>query len=199
MSVMIDKTPTQKYNHGMILTYSDIVKKESSIRKARKAIFEKKYLKIGHGLYCQGTIDYDSLEVIFSRYKNIIVTLNTAFEIYDMVDRNSDKYTIATVEWSRVITSINVDQIFTSKKYFSIGKTKMLYQGFYIYIYDKERLLIELIRNKHRFPYDYYKEVVNSYRKLFINHELDINKLRKYLKHFTYGNSILSRIMEVIV
>ena len=145
----------------------------------------RKYLKIGHGLYCQGTIDYDSLEVIFSLYKNIIVTLNTAFEIYDMVDRNSDKYTIATVEWSRVITSINVDQIFTSKKYFSIGKTKMLYQGFYIYIYDKERLLIELIRNKHRFPYDYYKEVVNSYRKLFNNNELDINKLRKYLKHFT--------------
>ena len=183
----------------MILTYADIVKKESNVRRARNAIEKKKYFKIGHGLYVKDLITYDSLELIFYRYKNITITLDTAFEIYDMVDRNNPKYTIATIEGSKMIYSINVEQVFVSKKYYGIGRTKMNYKGFTIYIYDKERLLIELIRNKYRLPYDYYKEVVNSYRALVKNNEIDFVKLNKYLKHFAYGNNILSRIMETVL
>ena len=33
-------------------------------------------------------------------------------------------------------------------------------------IYDKERMLIELVRNKKNIPYDMYKEIVNNYRKI---------------------------------
>ncbi len=34
-----------------------------------------------------------------------------------------------------------------------------------INIYDKERMLIELIRNKNQMAFDYYKEIISNYRK----------------------------------
>ncbi len=33
-----------------------------------------------------------------------------------------------------------------------------------IKIYSKERLLIELIRHRNKIPFDYYKEIISSYR-----------------------------------
>ena len=47
-----------------------------------------------------------------------------------------------------------------------MGKTKMNYDGVDIVIYDKERLLVELIRNKRKFSFDFYKEIIASYRKI---------------------------------
>jgi hypothetical protein len=43
-----------------------------------------------------------------------------------------------------------------------------------IRIYDKERLLIELIRLQNRFPYDCYKEIILNYRA--IADSLDSNR-----------------------
>ena len=42
----------------------------------------------------------------------------------------------------------------------------MNYDGVDIVIYDKERLLVELIRNKRKFSFDFYKEIIenNGYR-----------------------------------
>ena len=40
-------------------------------------------------------------------------------------------------------------------------------------VHNKERLLVELIRNKRKFSFDLYKELVESYRKIV--HELDMN------------------------
>ena len=39
-------------------------------------------------------------------------------------------------------------------------------------MYNKERLLIELLRNKNKLPYDYYKEILINYRTIV--HDLDI-------------------------
>ena len=46
-----------------------------------------------------------------------------------------------------------------------------------INIYSKERLLIELIRYKNKLPYDYYKEIIDSYRRII--HELDIELIEE--------------------
>lgn len=40
------------------------------------------------------------------------------------------------------------------------------YEGLKINIYDKERMLIDLARNKNKIGYDLYKEITSNYRKL---------------------------------
>ena len=49
-------------------------------------------------------------------------------------------------------------------------------------IYDKERMLIELLRYKNRLPYDYYKEILGHYRELL--YELDIERIQDYAATF---------------
>lgn len=40
----------------------------------------------------------------------------------------------------------------------------MEYRGLMISIYGQERLLVDLIRTKSKLPFDYYKEIIGSYR-----------------------------------
>ena len=56
-----------------------------------------------------------------------------------------------------------------------MGKTKMNYDGVDIVIYDKERLLVELIWDKRKFSFDFYKEIIVSYRRII--YELDMTCL----------------------
>lgn len=67
-------------------------------------------------------------------------------------------------------------------KYWNIGKTEINYNNIKIKIYDKERMLIELVRYKNKISYDMYKEIINNYR--LIIDKLDLLKLQDYLNNF---------------
>ena len=65
-----------------------------------------------------------------------------------------------------------------------------------IRIYNKERLLIELIRKKNQIPFDYYKEIISNYRKIV--DELDMYKIEEYLTLFKNEVNLASILqMEV--
>lgn len=77
------------------------------------------------------------------------------------------------------------------KDFLKIGLAKCKIEEAELFIYDKERLLIELVRYKTKLSYELYKEVINNYRK--IKNELDFMKVYKYAQVF---NS--SYIMQTI-
>lgn len=68
------------------------------------------------------------------------------------------------------------------KDFLKVGLTKCKIEETELFIYDKERLLIELVRYKTKLPYELYKKVINSYRK--IKNELDFMKVYKYAHVF---------------
>jgi hypothetical protein len=59
-----------------------------------------------------------------------------------------------------------VTQVFLSENVFVQGKTEMDYDGVAITIYNRERMLIEALRNSKSMPFDYYKEIIGGYRKI---------------------------------
>ena len=62
----------------------------------------------------------------------------------------------------------------------------------YVNIYDKERLLVELIRKRNQISFDYYKELISSYRES--SDKLDMYKIEKYLA--LYKNEVnLSNVL----
>ncbi len=65
-----------------------------------------------------------------------------------------------------------------------------------IRVYDKERMLIELARNKNKMGYDEYKEIVINYRK--IADDLDIEKIEEYLKNYTNGDKLFEIIQNEV-
>ena len=48
-------------------------------------------------------------------------------------------------------------------------------------------MLIELIRNRKSYGFDYYKEIMNNYREL--KDQLDMGKITEYIKVFLLKNT----------
>ena len=82
-------------------------------------------------------------------------------------------------------------------RYFNIGITYIYYNNVRIKIYDKERMLIELVRNKNNMSYDMYKEIINNYRSIV--DELNFLKLQDYLSNFKNKDKYLKIIQEEVL
>ena len=81
-------------------------------------------------------------------------------------------------------------------KYFEVGKTTIIVDGVEIKIYNKERMLIELIGNRKSYGFDYYKEIINNYRE--IREQLDIGKLADYINIFSNDDYLYDVIMKEV-
>ena len=78
-----------------------------------------------------------------------------------------------------------------------MGKVRMQYHNTEINIYSLERMLIELMRFRSRLPFDYYKEIVLSYRNKV--EKMDIAKVEEYAEKFRNAGSLMDMIqMEVL-
>ena len=78
----------------------------------------------------------------------------------------------------------------------SLGVEKKEYDGTEISIFNRERMLIELIRNKNKLSFDYYKEIVASYRRII--NELDIQAVQDYAKWLPKTRLVMDTIqMEI--
>ena len=78
----------------------------------------------------------------------------------------------------------------------SLGLIEKEQEGTVIRIYDKERMLIELMRYKDKLPYDYYKEIVIGYRDLV--YKLDVQRLEEYTEKFPKSQLIWNRLLNEV-
>ena len=70
-------------------------------------------------------------------------------------------------------------QIFENSGKLHLGEISAKYNDCSFRIYDKERMLVELLRHKNQLPFDYYKEVLRNYRQII--HELDVPRIYDYI------------------
>ena len=165
----------------MILLYKDLVNKKYSDYQIKKLLKEEKLYMIKKGVYST-TKEYNELECIAKKHPNAVFTLETACYCYGLYKKNQVPYVIATKQKDRKIKEDNIKQIFVSDNLYNLGISKVTYQGFKILIYDLERLLIDVVRNKKNMDYDHYSEIINNYKK--IGKLLNNTKLENYLKEF---------------
>ena len=137
------------------------------------------------------------LEIIMKKYPNAILTLNSAFYYYGLTDTIPDHYYVATPKSNRKIEDVRVKQIYENSNAFEMGKTTIEYDGVDITIYNEERLLIELIRNKRKFSFDLYKEIISNYRKLI--HKKDMTQIMEYAYELPKTNMVMETIrLEIL-
>ena len=70
------------------------------------------------------------------------------------------------------------------------------YNGDDITVFSKERLLVELIRNKSKLPYDYYKEIIGNYRKII--YELDFEAVEEYANNLPKTKMVMETIQSEV-
>ena len=70
-------------------------------------------------------------------------------------------------------------------------------EGNNLHIYGRERLLLELLRNKTKLSFDYYKEVLSNFRK--ITGELNMQDIQDYVYELPKSAMIMDLLqLEVL-
>lgn len=149
----------------MLFSYAQIKEKYSSQYQIDKVLKDGKLFQIEKGIYSDKKHE-NELSVISFKYPNAVLTLNSAFYFYNLTDTIPEKYYLATERGASKISDSRVIQKFENSDTVQLGAVETLENGGKIHIYNKERLLLELLRNKSKLPFDYYKEVLNSFRKI---------------------------------
>lgn len=175
----------------MIYTYNQCLEIWKSDYKINQAIKDGALYKIEKGIYAD-TPNVSTLEILIAKYPKAILTMDTAFYYYGLTDVIPDEYWIATDKSSRALKDSRIRQMFVDSSILNRGVVSMQKNNVSFRIYDKERMLIELLRFKNKLPYDYYKEILNRYR--IIIQDLDIERIQKYAATFPKSKMILEAL-----
>ena len=180
----------------MLLTYSQCRNKFGTDYKIKNLLKSEKLFKVQEGIY--STSNYSSTQEFISiKYPDAILTMDSAFYSHGLTDVIPDIYHLATRREATRIKDERIKQYFMKDSIFELGKTEIEFQGEKIKVYNQERMLIELIRNKSKIPLDYYKEIIGNYRSRV--NEMDFGKISEYAEHFKMNHTIMNTIqLEVL-
>lgn len=179
----------------MILLYKDLIKQYKSDYEIKKIIREGNLFKIEKGIYSDSN-NVNYLEVITKKYPNAIFTMDSAFYYHNLTDVIPDKEYLALRRDSTKINDDRIKTVYYQDKIFEIGKSTMKVNNVDIQIYDKERMLIELIRNRNNLGFDYYKEIIGNYRD--IKETLNSKKIAEYISKFAIEDHLYDVIMKEV-
>jgi len=182
----------------MVYKYSELLNHRDfgNDKKIKQSIENKILFKLECGLYSDKEKTSD-LEIIAKLYERAIFTSDSAYFYHGLADNIPSHYYLATKKRTRKIIDKRIIQTFGVDEYFLIGDGYIYYNNVKLRIYDKERMLIELVRNKNKISYDMYKEIISNYRNIV--NELNFLKLQRYLEKFSNGSNLLKTIQEEVL
>lgn len=175
----------------MMFTYKQCLERCGSDYQIKLAIEKGELFFIEKGIYSDVS-DVSTLEILTIKYPKAILTMDTAFYYHGLTDVIPDQYWIATNKYSRKLRDKRIQQMFVHPDILDVGVTTMKKKKMEFKIYDKERMLIELLRYKNKLPYDYYKEILGKYRDII--HSLDIERIQEYASTFPKSKMIMEAL-----
>ena len=179
----------------MILTYKECIEKFGNDYQLTRAVAEEGIYRVESGLY--STERYSAeLEIIVKKYPNAILTGEYAFYCHDLTEVIPEKYHIATKAKAAKLLDSRIEQIYIRDDLLSLGVMEKEINGITAKIYDRERMLIELLRNKNSMPYDLYKEIISNYRKII--EYLQIWRIQEYAAIFPKSKMIKKALEEEV-
>lgn len=179
----------------MLYFRNELISTYNSTYKLNKAIENGIIYKIGNGLYSDEKY-VNPLAVISKKYPNFIFTMDSAFYYWNLTDVIPNQYHLATKLTSIRINDKDIKQYFLSESVFELGRTQTTIENVTINIYDREKMLIELLRKKNQIPFDYYKEIVLNYRK--ISNELDNFKIANYISYYKNEENLYDKLQSEV-
>lgn len=164
-----------------VLTYEDALRLTGSKFLLSKAVKDGDLHKLGRGLYST-TEHPDPLVVAHVLYPEGVITMDSALYEHGLTDVVPADVHIATARDATRIKRPGYRQHFAEGGLLDRGATKIEKPDGIVRIYDKERLLVEVMRRQASMPLDYYKEVIGSYRR--IAESLDLRLVEDYMALF---------------
>ncbi len=99
---------------------------------------------------------------------------------------------MATKRDAAPIKDTRVKQVFMPGNLLGLGATTMDYKEYDIRIFDRERMLVELVRYKSKISFNYYKEILGNYRRIIT--QLNTEKIRNYAESVPKSDMVIRTI-----
>lgn len=179
----------------MLLDYADCESQFANAYQISQALLNKRLFRIERGIYST-TPHVSELAIIQKKYSKAIFTMESAFYYHGLTTDIPDLYHIATPAKSARLRDTRIRQMFVADNIFRLGQVEQMQEGTTIHIYNKERMLIELLRYKDKLPYDYYKEILRHYRKNI--NQLDIEQIQEYANIFPKSALLWKRLNDEV-
>lgn len=180
-------------NNGII--YANKLDEYPIDRHVLYSLVEQGILKrIAHGLYAGADKDINEFWLTGKKYKNGIYSHNTALYFYGMTDRTPFKLDMTFPSNNRVNNDLlNVHYI--KKELYDLGLTELeIEKNFTIKIYNIERTICDIIRDRNKIDLQIFNTAINEYMK---RKDKNLILLSEYTKKFKI-DKILAQYMEVL-
>ena len=181
-------------NNGLLL--SSDAKKINIHKQYIKLLCDEGYIERKEkGVYVKKGKNVNEFFLLQRRYKAGIFSHNTALYFYHLTDRTPLKYDLTFKNNIRVNDQIIVPHYIKDDKY-EIGLIDLkLEDGTTIKLYDMERTIIDILRDRNKIDSQIFVTALNEYVK---QKEKNLIKLGKYAKKFNVEN-VLKKYMEVLL
>ena len=179
----------------MVMTYKEAINKYGSPYMLSKAVDSGALYKLEEGFYSTNKYEPE-LDVIMKKYPKAILTGEYAYYLHGLTDVIPEKYDLATPYKSAKLRDSRIRQIYMRDDLLDLGVEEKETDSGLARVYDKERMLIELLRNKNTMPYDLYKEVLLNYREII--GDLQIWRIQEYAERFPKSKMIKKALGEEV-
>jgi len=181
-----------------VLLVSDSAEFNLSRESFYKYVKAHNYEKVGPGMYVSPEEFTDELLVLHKRCPNGVLSHDEALYYYRLIDREPINHTITVYSGynaSRLVKS-GYKVFYVNRELLDLGKIEVTDNfGNKVPMYDLERTIIDMIRNRRRFEIQDYTTALKSYAK---RTDKNLKKLSEYAKTFKV-EKILGTYMEVLL
>lgn len=183
---------------GGIIEVSKVLDANVSKDVFYKFVKVNSYYKVGPGMYVSPDEIVDELLVLHKRCPSGIISHDEALYHYGFIDREPVEHTIT------VYSGYNASRLrrsgykvyYVNKNLLDIGKTDVTDSfGNIIPVYDMERTVVDLVRNRSQFELQDFNTALKEYIR---RSDKNLIKLADYAKAFRL-DKVLQKYLEVLL
>ena len=177
------------FKNGYLST-KDVVK--NGIPRIYLSILVKEGIieRVSRGLYIKKNDVYDEMMIIQNRSRYAIISNMSALYLYGIINRIPIRYdvTVPSGYKGSLQNSTNVNLFYIKKELHSIGLTEFMSDnGYSIRVYDLERTICDVIKNKNNLDIELVNKAVRDY---YYNKDKDVIKLYDYARKLNVYNKV---------
>lgn len=169
------------FNNGY-LTTKDVIEHNIPRTYLSRLVDEHVIERVSRGVYIKSNDIPDDMVVLQNKSKNAIYSHTTALYLYGLSNRIPIKYDITVNQGynGKLQTANNVNLFYIKRDLLELGLTSYnLDLGYEIRIYDLERTICDIIKNRNRLDQELVNKAIREY---FYSKNKNTLKLYEYAK-----------------
>lgn len=182
---------------GMITT-KDVVRKNQSKTEYYNYLKENNFKQVSRGIYASENAWIDFLLIAHMRCPKGVISHDAALHYYGLVDREPSTPTLTIYSGYNTsrLKEAGYKVFFVKKEYLNTGKVQVTdFDGNTIPMYDLERTICDLVRNRSSFEIQDFNAAIKAYAR---KKDKNLTRLFRYAKLLRVDKLVRS-YMEVLL